>query len=498
MGEASPKLTNKKNILFLIADDLGKYLGCYGVKSIKTPNIDKLASHGTKFDMAFTSTASCSASRSVIYTGLHTHENGQYGLANGRNHFATFDHVETMPEIFNSLGYRTGIIGKVHVGPESVYPWEIKEESETRDVGWVADAAEAFFMVAKETKRLFHLTVGYVDPHRDLTRSGFGNKDIHDPRIRVPEIKPKDVEVPPLLSDLSEVRTELAEYYQSICRLDIGVGLILQALERQGLADSTMVCFVSDNGPPFMNSKTTLYDAGIRLPVIIRTPNHSNPGTVNPNMISYIDFLPTLLDWAGAPGHETPSKTNSPPRLGKSFLPILESSTVLPESGWQHHVFGSHTFHEVQNYWPTRFLRTRRYKYHRNLAWRLDFPFATDIYGSLSWEGIRNTPPPVMVGSRPLKNYIWRPAEELYDLENDPQEVKNLAGEKEYEELMKELRAKLENWQLETKDLWLYRDGVSVVINEHHREAGLRIPDRFEIDVERPGNRDVESWKAPA
>ena len=491
MGETSSS-ESKKNILFLIADDLGKYLGCYGVKSIQTPNIDKLAAQGTRFDMAFTSTASCSASRSVIYTGLHTHENGQYGLAGGRHHFTTFDHVETAPEVFNSLGYQTGIIGKVHVGPADVYPWEVCEESGSRNVAWVADRAEAFFSKAKEANRPFYLTVGYIDPHRDLTRSGFGN-EVTDERIKIPEIKPQDVEISDFLSDVPEVRTELVEYYRSIMRLDVGVGLILKALENQGLSESTMVCFVSDNGPPFVNSKTTLYDAGVRLPVIVKMPQ-SKGGIVNENMISYVDFLPTLLDWAGA--KDRSAKANSPPRLGRSFLPIMGSSTLLPVDKWQHQVFGSHTFHEVQNYWPTRYLRTHRYKYHRNIAWRLDFPFATDMYGSLSWEGIRNTPPPVMLGSRPLKNYIWRPQEELYDLEKDPLEVNNLAENKDHAELVKDCREKLEAWQLRTKDLWLYRDGVSVVINQHHMDAGLKIPDKFEIDVENPGNREVKCWSA--
>lgn len=99
-----------KNILLLIADDLGPYLGCYNESSISTPNIDALARDGVLFSNAFTSTASCSASRSVINTGLHTHQNGQYGLNNGRHHFTTFDTVETAPKLFNDLDYLTGII----------------------------------------------------------------------------------------------------------------------------------------------------------------------------------------------------------------------------------------------------------------------------------------------------------------------------------------------------------------------------------------------------
>jgi N-sulfoglucosamine sulfohydrolase len=492
MGDSAK--TTKKNILHLIADDLGTLLGCYGVKSVRTPKIDALAASGTCFDMAFTSTASCSASRSVIYSGLHTHENGQYGLHHQRNHFTTFENIETGPLLLNALGYQTGIIGKVHVGPDHVYPWEVREESDTRNVAWVADRGEAFFKKAKETDRPFFLTVGYVDPHRDVTtRAGFGNEEKCDGRVTVPEFSLEDVEVPPFLSDLPGTRTEMVEYNKAISRLDSGLGLILEALEKQGLADSTLVVFTSDNGPPFINSKTTLYDAGVRLPLIIKMPG-SAPGVRNPNMISFIDILPTFLDWAGASKAPKIIET-APPRLGRSFLSILDITTLLDDKSWQHQVYGSHTFHEVQNYWPTRFLRTRRYKYHRNIAWKLDFPFASDLYSSLTFDSIRNTPAPVMVGQRPLKNYIVRPAEELYDLEQDPLEVHNLAGDEAHQALLRELRHDVERWQLRTKDLWLYRDGVSVQALEAYFEVGLKLPDRIEFDAENPGTLNVKQWE---
>jgi N-sulfoglucosamine sulfohydrolase len=286
-----------RNILLMIADDLGRMAGCYGESAIATPNIDRLAGEGTRFDMAFTSTASCSASRSVIYTGLHTHETGQYGLHHDHHHFMTFGHVETAPALFNRAGYRTGIIGKVHVGPADVYPWNVREESGSRDVAWAAGRAEAFLDAASKDGQSFFLTVGFIDPHRDMTRSGFGNDGIY-PGIEDRLFSPEEVSVPPFLPDLPEVRLELAEYYRSVYRLDQGVGLVLAALERAGLADDTLVCFLSDNGSPFLNSKTTLYDAGVHLPLILRKPG-GKPGIAGPNLVSFTDILPTFLDWAG-------------------------------------------------------------------------------------------------------------------------------------------------------------------------------------------------------
>jgi N-sulfoglucosamine sulfohydrolase len=242
-----------KNVLLLIADDLGRdYLGCYGSHSIKTPNIDRLAAEGTRFTNAFASTASCSGSRSTIYTGLHTHQNGQYGLEHGWNHFQTFEYIDTVPTIFNSIGYQTGIIGKVHVGPRRAYPWEVFNASPSRNVKWVAGRAAKFFDKTKETSRPFHLTIGFTDPHRDDTRGGFANdfKEVLDAGLdeEVPDYDAKDVEVQAFMSDVAEHRTELVQYYKSISRMDLGVGLILAALKERKLDENTLVVFVSDNG----------------------------------------------------------------------------------------------------------------------------------------------------------------------------------------------------------------------------------------------------------
>ncbi len=521
-------MADHKNVLLMAADDLGLMLGCYGLDAIQTPNLDRLAAQGSRFTNGFASTASCSGSRSTLYTGLHTHQNGQYGLQQGWCHFQTHDHIETMPGLFNGLGYQTGIIGKVHVGPRAVYPWAWYAPSLSRDVRQNAAEAGRFFDKAAATGRPFHLTVGFRDPHRDDSRGGFGNDgaDADGPDgdvrgIAVPDYQPHAVAIPPFISDVPALRTELVAYYKSISRLDVGVGLVLDELARRGLADSTLVVFVSDNGAPFVNSKTTLYDAGVRLPLLVRRPG-ARPGVVNPNMVSWIDILPTCLDWAGgapAVAAETPHAGRSPKRLGASFLRVLEADAVLPAAEWQPHVFGSHTFHEVQNYWPTRFLRDHRFKYHRNIAWRLDFPFASDLYVSLSWEGLRNAPgqaatgdktdgtdghdsridtPEVMIGRRRLESYIFRGPEELFDLDADPEEVHNLATDPHYAATLQQMRATLEDWQFQTDDVWLFRDGVSAITTQRaQREGGLRLPDRFDFDPRRPGNAAGPHW-APA
>jgi N-sulfoglucosamine sulfohydrolase len=481
-------IKSRKNILLLIADDLGRNISAYDPKSpAKTPHLEQLAASGTLFTHAFTSTASCSPSRTVIYTGLHTHTNGNYGLQNGWNAFCTFSHIDSAPKLLKSAGYLTGIIGKVHVGPADVYPWDIREESESRDVAWVADRAEGFIKTAQRDEKPFFLTVGYIDPHRNMAqRAGFGNLDSgYDSRIKDKVYSAEEVQIPDFLSDLPEVRTELAEYCRSINRLDQGVGLILEKLQRTGVADDTLVMFMSDNGPPFVNSKTTLYDSGVRLPLLVKRPGQK-PNVKNSNMVSWIDILPTMLDYAGFSAMSSPSVS---PRRGRSILPILEQASQA--DSWNK-VYGSHTFHEITNFWPTRFLRTPRFKYHRNVAWKLDFPFATDLYASLTWEGMRNSGGPekeAMVGPRTLKNYIRRPPEELYDLENDPREINNLATHPDFQEIVHELRADLERWQLETRDPFLWRDGQSVLLMKPYvKGEGMRVPDKWDVDVDNPGN----------
>ena len=466
----------KKNVLLVVADDCGKTLGCYGDTTIRTPNIDRLANEGTLFDYAFTSTASCSGSRSVIYTGLHTHQTGQYGLGHSTHHFMTFNHVESAPMLLRQHGYATAIVGKIHVGPDHVYPWEVRMESPTRDVSWVAGQADEFLQSVKEDGRPFFLTVGYMDPHRDSTRGGFGNGE-DEVSAPDPEYGPADITVPSWLNDIPEVRNELAEYYRSVSRVDRGFGLIMDSLKKHGFDEDTLVIFTSDNGPPFLNSKTTLYDSGVRLPFIVRQPL-ATPGVRNPNMISFVDILPTLLDWT-----DHPAARETSVRCGRSILPIMSKSTL--NDCWTR-VFGSHTFHEVTNYWPTRYLRTRKYKYHRNIAWKLDFPFSTDLYASLSWEGIRNAPGPVNIGGRSLDAYIQRGPEELFDMENDPRELVNLASDPSHRDTLLQMRQDLEAWQRKSKDPWLFRDGVSLLEMGDHIKAGLRIPDRFDFDTSAP------------
>jgi N-sulfoglucosamine sulfohydrolase len=430
-----------RNIVLLIADDLGLDLGCYGNKAIRTPNLDALAQRGTRFSHGFATVSSCSPSRSVLFTGLHTHTSGQYGLAHAAHNFHTRDQVKSLPRLLKDAGYRPAILGKNHVLPPEVYPFEeVKGNYRgNRSVAEMAKRAREF-MTECGTKP-FLLVVGFSDPHR--AGKGFAN-DTSYPGVKETTYDPKDVIVPYHLPDRPEVRKELAEYYQSVSRMDTGVGLLLQALRETGNENRTLVLFVSDNGIPFPGAKTNLYDAGVHLPMLAASPAQQKHGVENHALASFVDITPTILDWA---------RVKAPANLtGRSLLPILEQTDP---KGWDA-VFGSHQTHEITMYYPIRMLRTREHKYLLNLAHGLEYPHSSDLWGSETWQGILKRGDKMM-GQRSVAAYLNRPREELYDLTKDPNELKNVAGDPAYQEVLKGLRQRVKEWQTKTNDPWLVK-----------------------------------------
>lgn len=441
-----------RNVVLIIADDMGLDAGCYGHKVVKTPNLDQLAKKGIRFTQAHCTTASCSASRASIFTGMFTHQNGQFGHAHLPHGFNTFPWVESLPALLRAAGHYTGLIGKFHVAPDGSYPFHeliVKGIKGNRDPAGLAKKTQLFIDNAQKQKQPFFLVVASADPHR--SKDGFGNELFPDDAAEV-KYAPKEVVVPYYLPDQPEVRKELAEYYQAISRFDRAVGLVLEVLRETGQLDDTLILVISDNGMPFPGAKTTVYDPGVHLPLIVAAPGHKQ-GHVNNAMVSYIDLAPTILDWAGAKG---PAKYKLP---GRSFLPILDESEP---KGWDA-VFGSHQFHEVTMYYPMRFLKTRQHKLIINLAHKQDFPFASDLWASDTWQGIWKRKDKLM-GQRSVDAYLHRPLQELYDWTKDPNELKNLVKDNAHAEKLAELRKQIVSWQKATNDPWaiLYQQGLEL------------------------------------
>lgn len=456
VASATAEAAKKPNIVVMVADDLGLQLGCYGDPVAKTPNLDRLAAEGTRFSRSYCTTASCSASRSVILTGLYNHATAHYGHEHGEGHFRTYDQVRSLPVMLKQAGYRTCSLGKYHVAPEEVYHFD-EYPNQGIDGGGhnpvgMAQAAKKF--LAAQDDRPFFLYFCGLDPHR-AGKSGFANDHDYKGTTAV-KFEPSKMVVPAWLPDNAEVRSELAEYYQAISRWDQGVGAVLAALKETGHEDDTLVLALSDNGPPFPGAKTTLYEPGIRLPLIVRHPGLKKRGVVTDAKVTWADLTPTILDFAGVrplpaqDGAKSKKPAASPAFHGRSFLSVLE--TEHPD-GWDQ-IFASHTFHEITMYYPMRAIIRGKYKCILNIAHQLPYPFASDLYASPTWQGILQRGDK-RYGLRSVEAYVQRPRYELYDLESDPNEIHNLAESSEHAALLADLQKELKAWQERTRDPWI-------------------------------------------
>ena len=270
------------NIILFVTDDQSPIAGCYGSPVIQTPHLDTLASEGTLFTHAFATTASCSASRSVILTGVHNHANGQYGHTHHYHKFETYQTAAaiSLPLQLKEAGYRTAHIGKLHVAPESVYQFDeylpLPKGQAHNTPAWVKNC-EALFN--KETEAPFFLCFWTLDPHRGngnepsapekLKPNRFGNPPAGKTYPGTEEVvyDPKDMPIPDFLPDTPECRAELAQYYQSVTRTDKALGALVTALKKTGHYENTMIVVTADHGMAFPGAKTTVYEAGLRGPL---------------------------------------------------------------------------------------------------------------------------------------------------------------------------------------------------------------------------------------
>lgn len=480
----------ERNIIFFITDDESPTLGCYGDKAAATPAIDAVAADGTLFLNAFATTASCSASRSVVMSGLHNHRNGQYGHQHSFHKFSSWHNVVSLalPRVIANAGYRTAQIGKYHVAPEEVYKFQTYLKGNGRNAVQMAEQCREF--ITDDTDdRPFFIYFGTSDPHRgggkdqtsklDLKADLFGNKPNRGSHDGVKEVffDPADVPIPPFMSDTPETREELAQYYQSCARIDQGVGRLVEILKEAGVYDKTLIVFTSDHGMAFSGGKTTVYEGGLKVPFVVRNPYEENRGVRSTALISHIDITPSLLDFAGgldrkknAPKDMVDAdkywrergenlKENRGPRNGlksyhgKSWIDILGK----PDAQHWETVFASHTFHEIQMYYPMRVVRDQKYKLIWNIAHPLPYPFASDLWAASSWQAQFKKGMDAPYGRKTVGQYIHRPQFELFDIEKDPHEANNLAVSTEFQDVLEQYKAKLKDYQKKMSDPWIMK-----------------------------------------
>ncbi len=420
------------NLLIVHWHDLGRYLGVYGHPDVSSPRLDRLAAQGILFTRAHATSPLCSPSRGSLFTGRYPQSNGLVGLAHHGGEYRS--DVRTLAQILSESGWYSALFGMQH---ETSHPARLgfdEFDTSTSYCGPVVDKASTWLRdsVTDLAGRPFLLTAGFFETHRPY------------PRDRYTPADPAAVDVPAFLPDTPEVRGDVADFYGAISTADAATGRLLDALTQAGLDSSTWVVFFTDHGPAFPRAKSTLYDAGTGIGLIIRPPTGRGVAPhVYDGLFSGVDLLPTLLELVG---RSVPGDVDGVSHATALLAPGTGAAPV------RDHVYTTKTYHD--SFDPMRAIRTLDFSYienyghienhgHRPL---LDLPL--DIEDSPSGRAVA----PFITGPRPDR--------ELYDLRVDPDETTNLLanGTGGADAIAADLAVRLHDWRDRTGDV--IPDGV--------------------------------------
>jgi len=420
---------DRTNFVIFVADDMAwDDCGAYGNSAIRTPNIDRLAAEGMRFDRAYLTCSSCSPSRCSMLTGRYPHSTGA-----GELHLPLPGEQTMFTKPLQEAGYWTAAVGKWHLGDAVSEQIDYRKSSSPQAMGtaWVQALRD------RPADKPFFLWAAHSDPHRG-----------YRPGAVDPPHEPAQVIVPPFFPDASRVREDLALYYDEVSRFDEHIGMVLSELQRLGLADNTFVLVISDNGRPFPHCKTRVHVPGVRTPFIVRWPAKVVAGQVAGNVVSTVDIAPTILELAGL----EPLTSFQ----GRSFVGMLFDPSVQTRQ----YAFAEHNWHDYRAF--ERAVHSRDFCYVRN--WLPETP---------------GTPPADAVNSPTYKVMIEmqaagtlkaahegcfdtpRASEFLYDVVSDPHCLMNLAGLPEYADRLQILRDQLKQWQDRTGDRFPGEDGLT-------------------------------------
>ncbi len=451
------------NLILIIADDMAwDDSGAYGHPSIRTPNIDRLAEEGMRFDQAFLTTSSCSPSRSSIITGTYPHQTDAEQL-----HWPLPPDKVTFVEKLKASGYWCAQAGKWHLGEAVKGRFDFLAEEDLADPDPIAENESASLpendgsgchlwlptLNSRPEGKPFFLWLAAVDPHRGYADS-----------IIAQAHEPEDVRIPPYMPDNAQVREDFTRYYDEISRMDDYIGQVMEALEDQGLAENTVILFITDNGRPFPRDKTTLYDGGIRTPFIVRWPGQVAAGSATDALVSTVDIAPTFLALAGLE-----AGTNFE---GKNLTPVL----MDPEREMRSYIYAEDHWHDHEDF--TRAVRSKRFKYIRNFYPELPNTPPADALRSPTFRSMLELRDAGMLNEDQMAVFRKpRPIEELYDLAEDPFELNNLATDPDYTDTLKQMQAVLGQFRAETRDSL----------------PPFRTPDEFD----RESGETLETWQMP-
>lgn len=446
----------RPNLLLITCHDLGRFLGCYGNETVRTPALDAFAAEGVRFTRAFCTAPQCSPSRAALFTGRYPHSNGVMGLTHALFAWDLHPDERHLGQLLHDAGYTTALAGVHHEsrsgtleqiatrcgmdaivarhGMESLTAQSHGEDLTDAALGWLDRVGD---------ERPWYLQIGYHEPHRvhaqERVEAGYMGF-IGD------YLAPDDeggVAVPPYLRDTAQARQELAELQGAVRALDAAVGRLLAGLRERDLDGRTIVLFTTDHGLALPRAKCSLYDPGLETALLLRDPRAGQPGgRVVDALTSNVDLLPTLLDLLGLP---IPERVQ-----GRSLAPLLAGEAFTPRD----EIFAEMTYHDY--YDPRRCIRTARHKLIVNFTAAPSF-----MDPSQSWR------PRTVTVEPPDPALVYHPLLELYDLEADPHEWHNLADDPAHAATRQDLLGRLARWMRETGDPLL----VGAVTPPLHRMA---------------------------
>jgi arylsulfatase A-like enzyme len=409
------------NVLIVHWHDLGRYLGAYGHPDVCSPRLDRLAADSILFTRAHATAPLCTPSRGSLFTGRYPQSNGLVGLAHHGWEYRTG--VQTLPQILSESGWRSALFGMQH---ETSYPKRLGfDEFDVSNsyCDYVVDKVKEWLLeeAPRSDGQPFLLTAGFFETHRPY------------PRDRYQPADSAAVDLPDYLPDTPEVRGDLADFYGAITTADAAVGQILDTLAETGLDASTWVVFFTDHGPALPRAKSTLYDAGTGIALLIRPPTGRATGPrVYDELFSGVDLVPTLLELLGL---HVPGEIEGVSHAHALLAPNTPADPVREQ------VYTMKTYHD--SFDPIRAIRTKEYSYIENYVPRplLDLPW--DIEQSPS--GLAVAP---FVKSP-------RPERELYDLRTDPTETTNLLADSDsgMDAIAADLAVRLNDWRQRTGDV---------------------------------------------
>ncbi len=452
----------RPNILIITSEDHGQHLSCYGDSIIKTPNLDNIAQEGILFRNAYITQSYCSPSRSSILTGLYPHQNGHLGLA-GDGH-RLLKNVINIYSILKNTGYRTGMIGKLHVEPENSFPidyWPIIYEGQANHGNFKREGLDRYWQWAETfinaSEDPFFLMVNFPDAHWEW--EGYEQIDGRPAKIVSQD---KVVPFPYIGFDNERIRNITTKYYNCILRLDECIGELIDKLNKSGKKDNTLVIFLSDHGDQMARGKGNVYEAGVKVPFLMMWPDKIPNGIESEALISAIDIVPTILETV---------KLQIPDNIaGKSLIPLFRN----PDLKFREYIVVEQNLDVTEKYFPRRAIRNNKYKLIYSLLddrsnsqaegyIKHEIRGHTAFYGCPTLEELKTAPYSIR-----SMYYQWlHPCKiQLYDLENDPWEFKDLSHDPNYFTIKKMLLTALFDWQEQTNDPLRYPENLRLLTNE--------------------------------